>query len=68
MSDHGAVTRLQSEAPVWFADLRDRICAALEALEAKAEGRSSPKRPRRAASSAGRGSAPTTTGAAGAAA
>jgi coproporphyrinogen III oxidase len=38
MSDDGAVPRLQSEAPVWFADLRDHICAALEALEAEADG------------------------------
>jgi coproporphyrinogen III oxidase len=38
MSDDDAVARLRSEAPVWFADLRDRICAALEALEAEADG------------------------------
>ncbi len=37
MSDDDAVARLRSEAPVWFADLRDRICAALEALEAEAD-------------------------------
>ena len=32
------VTRLQEEAPVWFAALQHRICAAFEALEAEASG------------------------------
>jgi coproporphyrinogen III oxidase len=32
------VQRLQAEAPAWFAALRDRICAALEAVEAEAPG------------------------------
>jgi coproporphyrinogen III oxidase len=33
MTDQAVVERLQQEAPVWFALLRDRICAAFEALE-----------------------------------
>ena len=33
MTDQPAVARLQTEAPVWFALLRDRICAAFETLE-----------------------------------
>src|SRR5215213_1731287 len=33
MTDTNAVERLQTEAPIWFALLRDRICAAFEALE-----------------------------------
>src|SRR5215218_1211470 len=33
MTDKNAVERLQTEAPIWFALLRDRICAAFEALE-----------------------------------
>jgi coproporphyrinogen III oxidase len=33
MTDQAAIERLQAEAPVWFASLRDRICAAFEALE-----------------------------------
>ncbi|MCB8821614.1 oxygen-dependent coproporphyrinogen oxidase [Microvirga rosea] len=32
-----AVSRLQEEAPVWFALLRDRICAAFEAIEDEVE-------------------------------
>ena len=32
------IERLKAEAPVWFAALRDRICAALEALEDEAAG------------------------------
>jgi coproporphyrinogen III oxidase len=36
--DPAVVLRLQSEAPLWFAALRDRICAALEAIEAEATG------------------------------
>jgi coproporphyrinogen III oxidase len=32
------VHRLQSETPIWFASLRDRICAALEAIEVDATG------------------------------
>src|SRR5215203_1298378 len=33
MTDKNAIERLQTEAPIWFALLRDRICAAFEALE-----------------------------------
>src|SRR5918996_1184221 len=33
-----AIDRLRSEAPLWFAALRDRICAAFEALEDEATG------------------------------
>ena len=33
-----AIERLKAETPVWFAFLRDRICAALEALEDEASG------------------------------
>jgi len=32
------IDRLQTEAPAWFAALRDRICAALEDLEDEARG------------------------------
>jgi len=38
MTDQAAVERLQTDAPVWFASLRDRICAAFEALEDQAAG------------------------------
>lgn len=37
------IERLQADAPVWFAALRDRICAAFEALEAEASGPFSPE-------------------------
>jgi coproporphyrinogen III oxidase len=37
-ADPSAVERLQAETPQWFAALRDRICAALEALEDEAAG------------------------------
>ncbi len=33
MTDKATVERLQIEAPLWFAALRDRICASFEALE-----------------------------------
>jgi coproporphyrinogen III oxidase len=33
MTDKAAIERLQTEAPAWFATLRDRICAAFEGLE-----------------------------------
>jgi len=33
MTDNADVRRLQEEAPVWFSALRDRICAAFEAIE-----------------------------------
>ncbi len=33
MIDQNATERLQTEAPLWFAALRDRICAAFEAIE-----------------------------------
>jgi len=38
MTDKAAVERLQTEAPIWFAALRDRICAAFEALENEVTG------------------------------
>lgn len=38
MQDEDTVTRLQQEMPLWCAALRDRICAAFEAIEAEAEG------------------------------
>jgi len=38
MTDQAAVERLQQEAPVWFASLRDRICAAFEDLEDSVTG------------------------------
>jgi coproporphyrinogen III oxidase len=37
-NDAPAVAGLQARAPTWFAALRDRICAALEALEHAAPG------------------------------
>jgi coproporphyrinogen III oxidase len=37
-ADAALVARLQREAPVWFRSLRDRICAAFEALEGEAAG------------------------------
>ena len=37
-ADPSAIERLQAETPRWFAALRDRICAALEALEDEAAG------------------------------
>ena len=37
-ADPSAVERLQAATPRWFAALRDRICAALEALEDEAAG------------------------------
>ena len=33
MTDKADIERLQTEAPLWFSLLRDRICAAFEALE-----------------------------------
>ena len=36
--DPRAVERLKAETPAWFGALRDRICAALEKLEAEAPG------------------------------
>jgi coproporphyrinogen III oxidase len=39
------VHRLQTEAPPWFATLRDRICAAFEALEDEAAGPFDPQAP-----------------------
>ena len=60
MTDTNAVERLQTEAPIWFALLRDRICAAFETLEDEVDGARSPRRrPSRAASNARRGSAGT---------
>jgi len=38
MQDEVAVARLKQEMPLWCAALRDRICAAFEAIEAEAEG------------------------------
>jgi coproporphyrinogen III oxidase len=42
-ADPAIVARLQSEAPVWFRTLRDRICAAFEALEDEAAGPFAPE-------------------------
>lgn len=38
MTDNPDVVRLQSEAPAWFATLRDKICSAFEELEREATG------------------------------
>ncbi|WP_046866339.1 oxygen-dependent coproporphyrinogen oxidase [Microvirga massiliensis] len=38
MNDTAAIERLKTETPVWFAALRDRICAAFEAIEDEATG------------------------------
>ena len=38
MPDTAAIARLQTEAPLWFAALRDRICAAFEAIEDETPG------------------------------
>jgi coproporphyrinogen III oxidase len=43
--DPAIVADLQTRAPAWFASLRDRICAAFEALEAEAPGPFSPEAP-----------------------
>lgn len=37
-AESGLVERFQGEAPQWFAELRDRLCAAFERLEAEATG------------------------------
>jgi coproporphyrinogen III oxidase len=37
-ADPAVVERFKAEAPAWFATLRDRLCAALEKLEADAPG------------------------------
>ena len=61
MTDKADIERLQIEAPLWFAALRDRICAAFEALEDEVTARGAPlANAPRAASSARRGSARTT--------
>jgi coproporphyrinogen III oxidase len=36
--DPAVIKHLQAETPVWFASLRDRLCAALEGLEDEAPG------------------------------
>ena len=41
--DPAIVADLQSRAPAWFAGLRDRICAALEAIEDEASGPFAPE-------------------------
>jgi coproporphyrinogen III oxidase len=38
MTDPATIDRLKAETPVWFASLRDRICAAFEELEREASG------------------------------
>ena len=38
MSDVDAVERLKGETAAWFSALQGRVCAALESLEAEAEG------------------------------
>jgi coproporphyrinogen III oxidase len=38
MTDPAVVARMQEEAPRWFAELRDRICAAFEQLEDECDG------------------------------
>jgi coproporphyrinogen III oxidase len=43
MNDTATIDRLKAETPVWFAALRDRICAAFEAIEDEAAGPFSPE-------------------------
>lgn len=43
MNDPALVDRFKAETPVWFASLRDRICAAFEAIETEATGPFAPE-------------------------
>jgi coproporphyrinogen III oxidase len=43
LSEEDGVFALKRRAPIWFSELRDRICVALEELEAKATGPFAPE-------------------------
>jgi coproporphyrinogen III oxidase len=45
VADPALVSRFQTDAPAWFAMLRDRICAAMEQIEADAAGPFAPEAP-----------------------